>query len=218
MEDAAVLVVVAFDIETLGLMVDGAPLPEITCVCLFDGVEETALRLWGLSPVERDANVARIIARLDAADTLVGYNAVAFDLEFMRRAFAIDDARVRAWHAKCIDPLVLLRLATRTTAKMQHMLELNGLGSKTASGGDAIQMAREGAWDRLLAYCMMDARLVYALVRERTWLRLTAGGLEVCIDCSGRAAPRFRVVVTAEASSLPPPPITMEMALPEIAL
>ena len=165
--------VVAFDIETLGLLPTdpAAPLPPITCVCMHTSDDEdVCVRLWGedLSEDDRAAGVRRVLALLDDADVLVGYNAAPFDLEFIRRALLprneAADARMLAWVLKCIDPLMLARHVAGQGSRMQDMLVLNGLGSKTASGGEAIEMARAGEWDALLKYCLMDARLVYELV------------------------------------------------------
>ena len=186
------MLVVAVDIETLGLL-HHEPLPEITCVCMHtsDGDDHT-LRIWGLPDDERTANIARIIALLDDADIIAGYNAVLFDLEFMRRAFHIDDARALSWTLKCLDPLMCARYITGAGCRMQRMLELNGLGSKTGSGSNAIDLARNGEWEALLDYCLMDARLTYQLCAME-WLRLTPY-IECRLDM-GRSPPQFRLII-----------------------
>ncbi len=180
------------DIETLGLL-HHEPLPEITCVCMHtsDG-DDHMLRIWGLPDDERTANIARIIALLDDADIIAGYNAVLFDLEFMRRAFHIDDARALSWTLKCLDPLMCARYITGAGCRMQRMLELNGLGSKTGSGSNAIDLARNGEWEALLDYCLMDARLTYQLCAIE-WLRLTPY-VECRLDM-GRSPPQFRIII-----------------------
>ena len=48
------------DIETLGLL-HHKPLPAITCACLYDGETRHELLLYGVSDVERSANVARLL-------------------------------------------------------------------------------------------------------------------------------------------------------------
>jgi hypothetical protein len=184
--------VVAFDIETMGLLHE-CPLPEITCICLYDGTEAVSLRFMTDDADERARATERVIALLDGADRIVGYNAVGFDLEFMRRSLSIDDARMREWRHKCVDPYLCALYAVGVGGSMQRMLELNGLGSKTADGGSAITMAREGRWDELLHYCQMDAQLVYALVTHREWTRLTRH-----LECRFLDAPYgadFRLVV-----------------------
>ena len=194
--------IVAFDIETLGLLptAPDAPLPPITCVCMHTSDDEdVCVRLWGadLSDDDRAAGVARVLQLLDDAEVLVGYNAAPFDLEFIQRSLLPPDEakpRMLAWVLKCIDPLMLARHVAGQGSRMQDMLALNGLGSKTASGGEAIEMARAGEWDALLKYCLMDARLVYELVMLPQ-LRLTPG-----VSC--RLWPRLQFFRTP----VPPPP------------
>lgn len=163
---------VAFDIETLGLL-DETPLPEITCVCLCDDAERTyCFQIW--QHTARAQNEAAVLALLDAADTICGFNAVFFDLEFIRRGFQtpVSDERMTAWVAKCLDPYMCALCLSETPCKMQRMLELNGMESKTGNGADAIRMAREGRWDELLSYCLMDAQLAMGLCRKE-WIFLT---------------------------------------------
>ena len=173
---------VAFDIETLGLL-DEEPLPEITCVCLHDGERDYAFRIWQLPDAERAAHVEAVQALLDAADRILGYNAVLFDLEFLRRAWGVPQARMLAWVLKCVDPFLHVRDVLACPCRFQCLLDLNGLSSKTGSGSSAIALARAGAWDALLAYCVQDARLTYALC-VLPWTRLTPG-----LDCSLLACP-----------------------------
>jgi hypothetical protein len=197
----------AFDIETLGLLHE-TPLPEITCVCFHcvadDGATTTGatsavqLRLWGLPPEERAANVRRIIALLDEAEAIGGFNAILFDLEFVRRALDIDADRALRWVRKCVDPYMVARFVLGEGCGMNAMLALNGHASKTGSGGDAIRMAREGEWPALLGYCYMDAKLTYDLCAHE-WLRLTPG-VECRLDW-GRSPPRFRLRASPSSST-----------------
>jgi hypothetical protein len=76
------------------------------------------------------------------APTLAGFNAVRFDLPFIGRSLGVEGDRVDAWVAKCVDPFLGMRSTTGRTCKLQRLLELNGLGSKTGSGADAIALAR----------------------------------------------------------------------------
>jgi hypothetical protein len=211
------VVVVAMDIETLGLMdaTSTTAVVEVTCVCLYDAVHgSTALRFYGadLDAAERARRVATLVDALDAADALTGFNVLAFDLECLRRAFDLSLERMAAWCAKCIDPLVLLRLLTHTTSSLQAMLLLNGITeAKTASGAEAVQMALRGDWDTLLAYCAEDARLAHSLVCDREWLRLTPG-----LECRLlEGAPQLRPVF-ATTTPPPPPSLSLSALLPSI--
>jgi hypothetical protein len=192
----------AFDIETLGLLHE-TPLPEITCVC-FHGRDTAGatvveqLRLWGLPPEERAENVGRILALLDSAEVIGGFNAILFDLEYVRRALCVDAERALKWVLKCVDPYMCARLVLGEGCTMSTMLALNGLESKTASGKDAIQMARNGEWAALLGYCHMDAKLTFDLCAME-WVRLTPG-VECRLDW-GRTPPQFRLVGGAVANT-----------------
>lgn len=205
---------VSFDIETLGLMSapPPAPVPEITCVCMHDGVRDIALRIWGLPAAERAANIARVVDELDRAPRLIGYNAVLFDIEFMRRSWGLDDARVFRWQCKCLDPYLLLRIAAGGGGKMQRLLDLNGLGAKTGTGGDAITLARAGEWAALLDYCLMDARLAHQLVSAREWI-LVAPSLECALAPRDGGPPRFRVLSASSSLHVGDPP-TLAAQLP----
>jgi hypothetical protein len=195
--------VVAFDIETLGLLHE-VPLPEITCVCFHcEGTPPIGLahspeplagvrvRLWGLPEAERAVNVTRVVALLDSAEVIAGFNAILFDLEYISRAFRVAPGRARSWVLKCIDPYMCTRWILGEGCGMNYMLALNGLESKTGSGKDAVRMAREGEWPALLNYCYMDAKLTYDLC-ALPWLRLTPG-VECCLNW-GRSPPVFRLV------------------------
>ena len=161
----------AFDIETLGLLHE-VPLPEITCVCMCDDDgNDYCFRIW--NDVNRAKNEEAIIQLLDQAEIICGYNAVQFDLEYIRRVMVVSDEKMTAWVRKCLDPYMFALYITCTPCKLQHMLELNNLSSKTASGGDAIVMAREDRWDELIAYCLMDAKLTLSLC-QLEWIHFTA--------------------------------------------
>jgi len=148
------------------------PLPEITCACLFDGKHSYKLRMQGLPKIEMENNIKILLELLDSADTLCGYNAVLFDLEFIRRHFSIDNKRFSAWVSKCIDPFMCVKYLSCTPCKLQHLLELNNMESKTGSGADAIELAKNQEWDKLLDYCLMDAKLTYNLC-SLEWIKLT---------------------------------------------
>ena len=153
----------AFDIETLGLM-DEVPLPEITCVCMYDGTTEYKIQIWKVpDEAQRRQNIQQVISLLDDADTIAGFRAVYFDLEFIKRSFDIPDKQMTRWVRKCVDPYMHAQFITGTPCKLQKFLDMNGLESKTGNGGDAITLAHEGQWEKLLDYCLMDAKLTYNL-------------------------------------------------------
>lgn len=134
--------IVALDIETLGLL-DAQPLPEITCACLFDGENEYCFQFYGVCPSLREQNIAKLLSLMDSAHRLVGFNAVLFDLEFIKRAFGISERQMGMWVRKTIDPFMYLKYVLHTTSGLSKLLLENHLPSKTASGREAINMAME---------------------------------------------------------------------------
>ena len=185
----------AIDIETEGLM-HQIPLPSITCVCLYDGSNEYSFVFYKVSPTLFDENKNRLLALLDASDTLVGFNAVLFDLEYIRRFFDLPQSQLSAWVLKTVDPFMCMKLHLGKTCTLKSMLALNGLPSKSASGLQAIRWAKEvslfffgfvlymcsilflffrgkqGRMDLVIDYCMMDTKLVYMLCQQ-PHIRLT---------------------------------------------
>ena len=154
----------AFDIETLGRLTQN-PLPPITCVCLYDAANGISLKLrfYKVDTAEFETNKRVMLEHLDSADSLAGYNAIHFDLAYIQIFFQIDAARVNAWILKCHDPFMVVKYILKNTCGLNHLLALNGLGSKTGSGLDAITLALNEKWVLLLDYCLMDARLTYEL-------------------------------------------------------
>lgn len=146
----------AFDLETTGVDPDAC---RITCAGVFDpaaGIERCFVFATGDSPEE-------FMLLLDAADRLCGFNAVGFDIHFIERQFRPGQNRVRMWREKLVDVFEASRLALATTFSLDQLLEANGLPCKTGKGSDAIVMARQGRWDELSAYCLMDTRLTHAV-------------------------------------------------------
>lgn len=167
----------ALDIETENLLPSShdsssTPLPKITCACLYDGQNSYKLQLQDLTEAEKIKNIKTLLELLDTAETLCGYNAVLFDLEFIRRSFHIDDKRFSGWICKCIDPFMYAKYLPGIPCKLQYLLELNHLESKTGSGADAILLAKNQEWDKLLDYCLMDAKLTFNLC-SLPWIKLS---------------------------------------------
>jgi len=151
----------ALDIETLGLL--QTPLPALTCVCLYSDQAEHRLRFYKVSEEVFEQNKTQLLDELDRATCLAGFNAVEFDLEFIRLFLHVPDAQANAWMLKCIDPFMVAKHMLRTQCGLNHLLWLNGLPCKTGTGSDAIRLAEDERWDELLDYCLMDARLTYTL-------------------------------------------------------
>jgi hypothetical protein len=148
----------AIDIETLG-MLDETPLPDISCICMYDDDMNISLRFLDISEQEYRDSVQIVVNALDEADRITGYNIVLFDLEYIKQKFHISQEKMNAWVKKCVDPFMCAKYILRSTCKLQDLLSLNNLQSKTGSGKDAITLARNKEWEKLLSYCMMDTIL-----------------------------------------------------------
>lgn len=155
---------IAIDIETLGKL-DEKPLPPITCICIYNSLtqQKHSLQFWKVSKDEVDKNLKIVTDELDNADCIAGFNVVLFDLEFIRLTFQIPDVQMTEWVMKCIDPFMCCKYILKITCPLKDMLANNKLASKTGCGGDAITLAKEGKWEELLDYCMMDTTLTYEL-------------------------------------------------------
>lgn len=146
------MLLLALDIETLGLL-EKKPLPAITCACLFDGTHEYKLQFYGNdSENTRDKNIEILLNLLDSADRLIGYNAVLFDLEFIKQSFRISDERMSSWIRKTIDPYMYLKFILQCTSSLSALLKLNHLPSKTGSGTQAVSLALQVQTLNFLAF------------------------------------------------------------------
>ena len=152
----------AVDIETLGLLFQ-KPLPSITCVCLYDGAEEHALLFYGVPKAVFEANKETLLRLLDDAECIVGFNAILFDLEYIRRFFKLSKLHLAIWVQKTVDPFHFMKQELLMTCKLQGLLAMNGLPCKSGSGLQAIIWAKQGSTQELLEYCMLDAKLTYDL-------------------------------------------------------
>ena len=156
----------SIDIETLGRITD-VPLPPITCICMYDAEngKRYSLRFWKLSNDgdEYKSNVATVLEKLDTASSIIGYNAVLFDLEYIKLTFGVPPEQMTAWVKKCVDPFMCAKYILRNTCKLNDMLALNNMGAKTGSGSDAIILAQEEKWQELMDYCIMDVILTFEL-------------------------------------------------------
>ena len=150
----------AFDIETLGKLEESSI---ITCICLYDGVHKWEYRFWKVSSEEWERNRKEVMERMDEAPRLAGFHAMGFDIPFMQKSLQVETERIQKWMGKCQDPFVVCRDILHCTCSLNKLLELNGLGLKTGTGGNAIELALEEKWESLLAYCMMDTVLTYEL-------------------------------------------------------
>lgn len=122
---------------------------------------ERAIELATMHTFWRDGDqrngMAAMIELLDRAEMIVGYNLFGFDYTVVKKYYrsrAVFDAH----RAKTHDIFSSLRDATGTWFKLDRLLELNGLGMKTADGLEAIAMWATGRREELREYCEGDVR------------------------------------------------------------
>lgn len=111
---------------------------------------------------ENPAMIKDFLSELDRADSICTFNGIRFDLPFIIHRFGVPESRYREWFVKTIDYFEVCKLVFSSTCSLDRLLSANGtVQTKTASGLQAIEWAREGRWIDLVEYCMMDAILAY---------------------------------------------------------
>ena len=94
---------------------------------------------------------------LKGAELVVGYNLAGFDWLSTKKYFANQDD-FKCCCEKTLDVFSRIRDATGTWYKLDNLLSLNGLETKTADGLQAIQWWAEGERDLLKQYCEVDTQ------------------------------------------------------------
>lgn len=153
-----------FDIETTGLLSDAQA--RISVVCTVE-TQTGSERVYNFMAASCEAGRTQLrndlVGEMNAAVSLCAYNAVLFDIPFLQRELQISDQEVQCWLLKLFDPFHAMKTTFNVTSKLNAMLALNGLSSKSGSGGDAVEMAKNREWESLTRYCMDDVRLTLAL-------------------------------------------------------
>lgn len=178
-----------FDIETTGL--DSAN-HEVTVVCTEDfhsGEKKTYnFGVLGIDDdVKRSSLLQSLVSDFNNAKYLCAYNGIRFDLPFMQRALEIPSAVVTAWVLKTVDLLEYLRLSGMSWSSLDAICVANGIATKTSSGSHAVQMAREGKWADLEAYCVHDVYMLSSLYRKTCLIHPKNGNVQ--IDIQAHAPP-----------------------------
>lgn len=202
---------VSLDIETTDLSRDC----KVTCICVWDGAEG---RSWVFRPDTMESDLALCVAELpgmlESASLIYAYNGLRFDLPILARWLNLQPL-LGDWIRKLVDPLaqastihyahvrVITELrvqakalfGTRACIKLDNWLLQNALPTKSGSGLEAVEMAKEGRWDELAAYCMRDTELTHmittrAIQTTAEWqhMRYAPGG-RVGVFTSGLTGP-----------------------------
>lgn len=99
----------------------------------------------------------------DAAELIVGYNSLGFDHPVLYKH--CDRRRTEKHLFKVHDAFARLRDHTGVWFKLDHLLQANGLATKTADGLQAIEWWKEGERTLLREYCeqaCLSARCLHA--------------------------------------------------------
>jgi hypothetical protein len=177
MEEEAPYVAV-FDVETKSKISDmpgrfredKIKLLEISCasivtipseLCLDPSDRERAMEVSKTTTYWCDGEGANsmdaMCAALKGAELVVGYNVCGFDWLSAKKYFKNPDD-FRACCEKTLDVFSRIRDATGVWSKLDRLLEMNGLETKTADGLIAIQWWADGERTLLKQYCERDTQ------------------------------------------------------------
>jgi hypothetical protein len=143
--------VVVFDLETQKLADEVGGWKNISAMRLSVGVtysEDDGFLTF------TEENVSELIALLQAADLVVGFNQLRFDYEVLR-----------AYSSENLRALPNLDICREVEAALGHRLSLDHLArftlncKKAGHGLDAVTWFREGKMDLLESYCREDVRI-----------------------------------------------------------
>ena len=130
---------------------------------------------WWRDDNSRGSNPFEPLLELfDAAELIVAYNGIGFDFPLLRKHYT-DAARYCSHRAKCHDPMLRIKHTYDEMPKLDALLAVNGLPTKTSEGLEAIRMWEQGRREELRAYCAEDVRLL-ALVTLQPTVRLPGIG------------------------------------------
>lgn len=146
---------VFFDVETkntfdeVGGYFPARLSPSFVGVCVRDGHEGTGEMI---EIFEQD--LSKLWPIFESADVIVGFNSIGFDMEVLRPLYPGN-----------VDDLPQLDLMVRFKDSTGHRISLDSIAKetlgkgKTGHGLDAIKYYKEGRWQELAKYCMMDVEL-----------------------------------------------------------
>jgi hypothetical protein len=162
----------AIDIESLGL---NKKRDLITVISIYDDLSHIKRVLRFVEIDVEDGRVryknnfrdlvTELMGILDKADHLCGFNAISFDIPFIACQFKIPYKTVTNWKNKTFDILNTARCHFERTFSLDLLFKVNPVssGGKTGTGLQAVEMAKNGQWEELEAYCMEDSRLIHEI-------------------------------------------------------
>lgn len=147
--------------------------------CLVDDNWETAYAAASEHTFWRDVAAAdgrgpfgTLLDLFDAADLIVAYNGLSFDLPVLKKHYGTGKAATARYldhRLKMHDPMARIAAVTdRPFFKLSRLLEANQLPSKTGDGLEAIRLWEQGNRTTLREYCKNDVRALAQLVHLST--------------------------------------------------
>lgn len=147
--------------------------------CLLDDNWETAYAaasehtFWRDVASENGQGPFNVLLDLfDAADLIVAYNGLSFDLPVLKKHYGTGKAATRRYldhRLKMHDPMARVAAATDMPFfKLSRLLEANQLPSKTGDGLEAIRLWQDGQRNKLREYCKNDVSALAQLVHLTT--------------------------------------------------
>ena len=140
----------------------GAPTDEIVA-------KSVKFSWWRDEAVEGVNPIATLLLLLDNAELVVGYNCLGFDFPLIRRFYTPTDEvrnpaqRYLNHRCKTFDIMARLRDVTGIYYKLDDILRINRLETKSSNGKQAIAMWEAGMKDELQSYCEKDVLLTAKL-------------------------------------------------------
>lgn len=104
-----------------------------------------------------------IIFLLNDADTICAFNGIEFDLPFLANYFEVEDEMLGQWICKTVDIFYAVKQLTNRWFKLSTLLEINDLESKSGTGIEAIEWAKNNEVEKLQDYCMQDTIMTWKL-------------------------------------------------------
>lgn len=132
--------------------------------------------------VYTEDEAAQLIADLEAADLVVGYNVQRFDYEVLR---AYGDHRLA--QSPTVDMLVDLRRLLGWRPKLDNVAAATLGEHKSADGIAAVRWFREGLLEQVISYCKQDVAV--------TWKVYDFGRQNGYVQVQGRSRHAMRVPV-----------------------
>lgn len=150
---------IVFDLETQYLAAEvggwgNKQLMRLAVGCTWD--EQRGYQLWW------EAQAGDLIAALDEADVIIGFNINSFDFSVL--SFYGDTSK---FEDKSFDILNELFQQSRERKSLNHLARINLGEAKTLeSGVVAVELWRQGRLEELAAYCQKDVELTKRLFEQ----------------------------------------------------